>query len=277
MNFIYELHQPSTNGTSSWLTYLECPRRARLSAESRAQGFSSLGSTAQQVGTITHAYLDLYHTGRLDVRDVSLIDSMCFRSWGVGSSGVNLWHTGEAISTEVLSEARRVFKAYAQIRPPDYWGSHNIAELTLGASPAEREATTGDAANDWSGRIDLLSGEQGGTYVVVDHKALSRLDANSRVSYAHSLQLKCYMLAAAAQGYEISHGIINAVIKTKEVKVEEVQVAFPNKRERDEIYAFFRHVNVIRTQRKDEVNISKCFDFWGNCPYLQSCDRIGST
>jgi hypothetical protein len=267
----YFLHEPSLNGTSSWLTWLDCPRKARLNLELRTAGISGVGSPAQQLGTLGHAYVDVYHVGKVGNF------SLQFKSWGE-SGGLNLWHTGEPIDVKLQDEAKRIFKAYTFLRSWDHFGDENESEVSVGDVEESRELATGSAENNWSGRLDLVS-KKNGSYIVVDHKFLASSPSSvSIIQYQKSMQIRCYLLALSAVRENVSHGIVNIVVKTKDVKVEEIKVEFPNRRERDEIYSVFRLINKIKRERSDEVNINRCFDYFQLCPHLEyaNCNRTGS-
>lgn len=253
---IYELHKPSDNGTSTWLRWLGCPRAAAWHERDRGNPHvNSLGNRAMQIGTVGHALLDLYHrTGVCEER-------VAFTN-----------HDGlpELFDAGVIDEGVRVAQGYAKQRTATHFGSYVASELTLDSDDITC-AVTGSVANSWSGRVDLIAGT-----TLVDWKFVGRFGETQRARYSDSLQIRAYMLAAAAAGYEITRGVACLISTTKEVRIEEIEIPFPSRREIAMIHGVFRDINRIREERRDEVNITMCHDSWGKpCEFYSTCNRIG--
>lgn len=251
---IYELHKPSNNGTSSWLEWLDCPLKASLRRQAKSDPGAppNWGSRPMQIGTVGHALLDCYHRGIYDT-EIKFID----------------WENEPVdFGDGVVDEAIRVVNAYVDAHEIGHWGAVLGTEVTFD-SDACSAAATGSPLRGWSGRADMICD---GT--LIDWKFVGRFGEAARARYSNSMQVRCYMLAARAAGYEIERGVIVLLSTTKEPRFEYVEIPFPSRREVVQIHATFEHIAKVRAERSHEANPNRCFDSYGSvCEFFDTCRR----
>lgn len=252
------------SGFTSAETFVECPKKAWLN--SVHQNSSSAGS---RVGTILHALLELYHTGK-DTRSVRFEPQQA--QWD-------------------LIEAERVFAAYQGAMARGVFGEVLGAELKVAGEPVE--AAVGYAP--YSATIDLAcrlserdcarlnaahSLELSPGVWLVDHKSSSRGGGTFVEKQTANLQLQAYQLAWNASEYAASIGpavgaIANALITTKVPQFYMLQVHAPSPVDKTSLAALWRRVRLEIANDPKAANPTSCYKFGNACHHLQQglCSR----
>ena len=280
--------QGSSTGNSHYEALLECPRRARLSREKKAQSNTiHLTGTGTAVGTIGHGFMELYYGGK--IRSPNELNNIEFEPKG---------DFDLVIDPATRSEATRLMGEYMTRFSPTSFGEVLFLERLMPKTDKEAEvvqAAVGIAP--WTGRLDMgvrltkkvaealqlgfgLDVRPQKKYIV-DFKFVKAEAATLKEQYVLSLQAMTYQMAMnaieVAAGREPFAGMIfDVIIKTKEPKFRRYLAPAPADPERAIVAERWRAVEVMAKNLDDWANTKACIPWFGEpCRFYtdSTCDR----
>lgn len=259
-------------GLSHYEALLDCPRKAQLNmraAENRLTAAPAVEATA--VGTLVHAFLDLYDTRRLGFEELSTV------AFGPADHAVLSDPTW-------LAEARRIFSWWRSTYQPEHFGTVLGCELFLEAS-AELKASLGvPPSKRITGRLDQvvrmseddcarLREERNldvvpGVYIV-DHKCLGQRSGFDRYVLGNQSYLYPLMWNETASEADVCQGVIyNFIIKTKTPASVAFLVQAPGAMETEILRNFFDQALFIEAHRAGKADPTKCFNYFRTCHWF---------
>lgn len=284
MTFRYNLKSGgSGKGFSYYSAATKCPRRAELAAESEVRS-ENLGE-ALVCGILFHGFADLYHNQlrhRIDPRDVAF----------------HYEEDGQPVGGNFIvfrEEVNRVWSQYQGMVPPEGLGEPVGAEIDLitPQTPVQQkiEVYRTLGVSPWTGRVDFVSyvdeelaekllPETGfllseGRYIW-DHKVHGSERSEYKDTYPDSTQLMSYILAwnITNPHKKVEGGIINAVIRTKTIKLRKYFVPVPDVDDIKSIAAFYTGAQNMLKVLGTWANRETCHSYGKWCPYMgNKCKR----
>ncbi len=282
----------SGRGMSYYESYVECPKRTALRARKRLDRSApkELVAGASGVGTIFHAYQDVYHQDPVDVHR--------------GMFDVEF--TGQPVEEEVIEKGFFLHQRYRDRFRQDFWGRvihterrfpeseldverivNAVMPGTVFAKPenidvdappftVQYDLTTLAGPQHvaaWKDEWDIVA-EPG--YYIIDWKSVNALRKHLTLEMLWKLQFVGYQVAFQAMFPNISlKGLIAVcVTRTKDPKIRPILIPFPNQRRQRALTDLFQTVE--RTITDSEMRIEArpggghCFSWGAPCEFLTS-------
>lgn len=263
----------SGRGISHFQKIVECPRKARLDRETFEQSPEIHMSGAADIGTLFHAFMDLYHNGdgvKLVTQDVVF----------VGPENITV-----TVDPEARLDAERLFRAYQDRFSATYLGKVSSVELQLSALiPGLPKGLTCRIDMDTvlnqshCRRIEKTSGIKlaPGRYLV-DHKTTRALMGNTVESYQNSHQATLYQLMYkhCFPQRKLKGMLFNVIVKTKQPRFILIPVEYPGRSAVESLKRFLTGAAKFEHDFVDWANSGACF-FPYSCRHFESgaCNRI---
>lgn len=251
---------PYPDSITSFQSYVACPRKFNL--ERKGEGSSS---TSADVGTMLHAYLERYFSGKPETQ-------LSFEP---------------APTAQMEHDVARVFQAFKARRSRHCFGKVIATELTL-TGPAIEEALGAKpfkctidlvcklAAKDCAGLAltDNLDLEPG--IYIIDHKSSASGGGQFLERQMMNLQYHAYQLAWNAEYPKTKcvGAICNGLITTKMPQFPLVQISAPKAHDVAALQSLFEVAALFMQHRPDAAIATSCMTY-GVCEqYINgSCNR----
>lgn len=273
-------------GITYYLKYLRCPKSVTLYDAARALGPPGKSDSDWNtcVGTLVHAFLQLYYTRAepFSVRDVIFVNQ---------DGELDMWPWRQRIHWKMRVEAEDYFNAY-RMQFPDRkeFGKTHVCEFALPRDDDDKAKLDKAIGLDpFTCRLDRVAlfthkacakvATSRGISIepglwLQDHKTAGRITELTYDMHRESIQFAAYMLALNAIGIRVNGTLVNVIEKSKPVKFHTYVVPYPN---RYETVRFHHTVAVINGLRRSHSmpNVTSCF-FPRTCVFHKSgtCNKL---
>ena len=259
----------SPMGMSYWSSVLPCPRAHwfRYREHEYVPRWGKPGTDKPEplmTGTLVHAHLEILAEGVAENRP-EFIDAL----------------TGEPLAGFGLevAEARRIFEQYFKLVGFDEgvsdWQLESLLEDKSGDLGVPWITSRVDGAASWAGGI---LNQSNGLYLnpgryLWEHKTASKKSEHLFQEHRVQVQVNCELWNKQHPDQKVLGGILNNIIKTKEVKVERIFIPLMDDVARENITKSLRFVYEIHEKFGDQMVATKntCTGDWSPCAYYERC------